>query len=509
MHRTLSLLPLFLLAACTPTVAQEPITVGRITEGELSGDDRKDEDGKIFDTWRFNARAGVTYMVTLRSDNFDAYLLAGPADGDACAPCKENDDAVGNAARVVLEEEAGGARVVRVTTWEAGESGRYTLAVDEVEAPPPPGAGPPPAGQGGSVLQPGAPVTGVLENGDRRAPYTQLQNSLYDVWTYRGSAGESLTVSLSSDDFDPFLRVYRWDGGRWRLLASNDDDRLGGTASEVVVGLPADGEYQVHAAAFQESAAGAYTLAASSTPGAAAGVAATGELPVLTPGGSVAAELAAGDPVAEDGTFFDAYRYSASAGETATFELLSETFADVLRIGVRENGAWREVARGDNGGQGLLTAVTMRFPARAEYEIRVGTSKAGGTGAYSLFSVTNVDDDTAAGSRDTTITPGQTREGRLEAGDRHGYTGAFEDAWEMTGDGQVTIDLRSSDFDSLLRFFGELPDGTWNELARNDNSGGGTDSRLVAQLISGRRYRIHVTTYDAEGTGQYRLTVSR
>jgi hypothetical protein len=503
---------LLLLAAAAPAVAQQPIAMGQLTEGELSAAaDRKDEDGKSYDTWSFTARAGATYMITLRSEDFDSYLQAGLADDEDCASCQTNDDADGSDSRVVVEAETGGARLIRVTTFEAGESGRYTLAVEEVEALPPPGAEPSPASRGGGVLRPGVVATGVLQEGDRRGPFNpRVQNSLYDVWTYRGSAGETLTLTLSSAAFDAFLRVYRWDGSRWRSAGGNDDERGGTTNSKVVLTIPADGEYQVHAAAFYEPASGAYTLTASSSPGAgpvAAAPATTDELPILAPGGSKDGALADGDPVGSDFTFYDAYRYFASAGETAIFELASEDFDTMLRIGVRENGVWREVARDNDGGRFLQSELTITFPERAEYELRVGTITAGARGAYSLFALTDIHADVEARMPPGTLTVGHTSRGTLEASDERDEGGALLDVWTLPGSegNQLTIDLRSDQFDPLLRIFAERPDGTLQLLGESEDDGMDGDSRLTVTLPANGRYRIHVTSSFVPSRGRYRL----
>jgi hypothetical protein len=512
MHRTLRRSALLLLAAAVPAGAQEPIAVGQTAAGELSG----------ADVWRFTARPGATYMITLRSQDFDAYLQVGQVAQGECDPCRTNDDADGSDARVVLGAEAGGARFIHVSASEAGESGRYTLALDEVEPLPSPGGEPSPASRGGGVLHPGVAATGVLDEGDRRAPYNPLtQNSLYDVWTYRGSAGETLTLSLTSD-FDPFVRIYEWDEDRWQRLGSSDDyEQVRTRGSKVVVTLLSDGEYQVHAAALYERAAGPYTLTLSSTPATDsvttafvtdfvtdfAAVASPDDPPFIVPGGSMAGELSAGDSVAEDGTFYDAYRYYAST-DTAAFQLLSEAFGGVLRIGVREDGVWREVAR-DDGGPGPRRQLAVVLPGQATYELRVGTHDAGRTGAYVLFADAGIANDASARLPETTIVAGQTLDGRLEPGDPPGMTGAFEDVWTLVAEGLTTIDLRSGDFDPLLEVQARPAGGTWIPVAGNDDGGAGTDSRLTYSLSPDQQYRIHVTTHRRGEGGAYTLAVSR
>jgi hypothetical protein len=504
MHRTLHLLPLVLLAAAVPAGAQEPIAVGQTAEGELSAADRKDSAGKIFDAWSFNARAGATYVITMRSKGFDSYLRAGPAAGGGCDPCQTDDDWVGSDARIVLDAGTGGARVIHVTTYQAGESGPYTLSVEEVEALPRPGAEPSPASRGGGVLQSGVAATGVLDDGDRRAPYNPAeQNSLYDVWTYRGRAGESLTLSLSSRDFDTFVRVYRWEGSGWRPLGSNDDEPGGSRNSRVVVTLPADGEYQVHAAAFGERATGAYTLTAND-PVAAAPPPTPVEGPeYIVSGFKFIGELAVGDSVADDGTFYDGYRYNHALPDTMFLELLTAEVDAVLRIGVRENGVWREVARGV--GRGSRSELAVALPRRM-YEVRVGTRGPGRTGAYVL--VPNyIRDARYAPLPEPTIIPGQTHSGRLEPGDSVGQTGVFEDAWTLVAEGLTTVQLRSGDFDPLVEVQARLTSGPWMTVARGDGRAG-TDTRATYAVSPHIRYRVRVTAQRPGQGGAYTLVAN-
>lgn len=518
MHCIPRSLALLLLAAAAPAGAQERIEVGRSVAGELTATDSTGMDDKRYDAWEFAGQAGRFYRITLRSEDFDAYLWAGPQDDeyhDDCEMCAWDDDGAGEGdAQLVVEAQDAGPMVIRVTTYNEGEVGRYTLRLEETEAPPPdPDAPPPLANSGGGRLLPGITAAGVLAREDARYAGARPpeEDAWYDVWTYRGTAGEPLTLLMSSDSFDTFLRMGRRVDGRWEELAINDD--AGGIGdSKIAVTLPADGEYEVHAGAYREYATGTYLIAAASGFGADSVVAATplvptDELPWILPGRGTDAELAAEDAVGEGGAFYDAYRYFASEGETATFALASEDFDPVLRIGMREGGVWREVARDDDGGGGMQSRLTITFPAKAEYEIRAGTFAAGVTGAYSLFGTTSIHADIVAGMPPGTLMIGHSSVGQLADGDERAEGGVPMDVWTLQGNegNALTIDLRSDDFDPLVRIFAERPDGTWQLLGENDDEGVGTDSRLRVTLPHSGTYRIHATAYRVEARGEYTL----
>jgi hypothetical protein len=299
--------------------------------------------------------------------------------------------------------------------------------------------------------------------------------------------------------------VYRWEGGRWQPLASNDDDeRLMTGNSRVVVTLPADGEYQVHAAAYRETATGTYTLTANDP--AAAPAAPIEQPEYIVPGWKLIGELAAGDSVADDGTFYDVYRYHHAFADTMIFQLLTAEIDAVLRIGVRENGVWREVAR-DDGARGSRSKLTFALP-RAMYELRVGTRGPGRTGAYVLVPDTSTHDGYER-LPEPTIIPGQTRAGRLEPGDSVGEAGVLEDVYTLVAEGLTTFHLRSGDFDPLVEVQARLTSGQWMVVARGDDRGTGPDSRVTHAVSPHLRYRVRVTPRRRGQGGAYTLVASR
>lgn len=73
--------------------------------------------------------------------------------------------------------------------------------------------------------------------------------------------------------------------------------------------------------------------------------------------------------------------------------------------------------------------------------------------------------------------------------------------WFLRADQRHTIDLRSSDFDAYLI----LRDEWGREVARDDDSGGGLNARIVFTPTFAGRYFLEVTTYRMNETGVYRL----
>ena len=70
--------------------------------------------------------------------------------------------------------------------------------------------------------------------------------------------------------------------------------------------------------------------------------------------------------------------------------------------------------------------------------------------------------------------------------------------------GQTVTITMTAGFDTFLNLIG--PDGT--VVASDDDSGGGTNSRIVLRLTAAGAYRIEATAFSASGLGAYTLTVN-
>lgn len=100
---------------------------------------------------------------------------------------------------------------------------------------------------------------GTLERGDREL---SDDGSLYDVYSFEGRAGQSITVRLESGDFDTYLILLDPDD---RKLGENDDTSQGNSNSSLTVTLPKDGTYRAIVNAYDARGRGRYVLAVSET----------------------------------------------------------------------------------------------------------------------------------------------------------------------------------------------------------------------------------------------------
>jgi CHAT domain-containing protein/Tfp pilus assembly protein PilF len=95
-------------------------------------------------------------------------------------------------------------------------------------------------------------VTGRLDQTSEQLD----DGSYYTVHTFEGTAGEVLTIQLSSEEFDAYLVLVDPDGA---TIAENDDGAEG-TNSRIVITLPTNGIYTLLATSYAAGRTGQYQL---------------------------------------------------------------------------------------------------------------------------------------------------------------------------------------------------------------------------------------------------------
>lgn len=95
---------------------------------------------------------------------------------------------------------------------------------------------------------------GTLEDGDLTIPE---DGSFYDSYPIEGKSGDSITIYLESDKFDPFVALIDDKGN---IIEQNDDISEEDSNSEIEVTIPQDGSYNVIVNAYDEGGKGEYVL---------------------------------------------------------------------------------------------------------------------------------------------------------------------------------------------------------------------------------------------------------
>ena len=195
------------------------------------------EDNSFFDLYSFEGKAGQQITIEMKSEEIDPYLiLLGPNQRDIA----QDDDGAGSKnARITVRLPADGTYTLVANSYEASESGAYTLELKASATEP-----------SRAILQ----EEGALVAG---GPVLPSDNSLYREYTFEGRAGQSVAISLESTDFEPYVAII---GPNDRLLAQNDEGSDSTKNAFLIVTLPATGRYRVMVNAYDASGRGRYTL---------------------------------------------------------------------------------------------------------------------------------------------------------------------------------------------------------------------------------------------------------
>jgi serine protease Do len=246
----------------------------------------------------------------------------------------------------------------------------------------------------------------------------------------------------------------------------------------------------------------------------------------LTIGGAMAGRLTRSDPkLPGTNRASQTWMFSAQAGQRVIVEMLS-TALDAHVI--LQDSAGAELARDDDGGEG--TNARLRYTVRrsGHYRVVANSYRPGRYGPYTVRVSEASSLPTSMHGVRGTIARGEMRTATLSRGDatvtritgmsitmdRSGRSTisnvtsqAVEfHAWLYTAQAgeAVTIELRAEGMDPLLIV--QEADGA--DLERNDDGGGGLNSRLVMTFPAAGTYRIVATTAAVPRYGTYTLTIN-
>jgi hypothetical protein len=482
------------------------ITLGQTARGSLASGDEAMRTGELYDTWRFQGRQGQRLVVRLAAGDFDPYLLVrGPGDFSA-----DNDDDTSERgsknSRLDITLPADGEYRFVATSYRPGESGAYTLSVQDAGAAATAAAAAP-APAAGAPIAVGQSVAGRIENGD-----PQLRSGEFlDAYALQGTRGQQLEIRLTATEFDPYVQI----AGPGNYSAYNDDDVDGGTSnSRLVVTLPADGAYRIVATSFRAGESGAYRLSvgatATVTPSAGTAVSAA----VLTLGRAVDGALEAGDDTLATGERVDRYAFQGRPGQRVAVDMTSRAFDSYLQL-IAPSGRLEE---NDDAGQSTNDArLESVLTESGTYAVLATSLSRGMAGAYRLgiasldaarSTVTTNAPSAAPGASAPVAAPagatlalGTPQGGRLQAGDQALPSGEFVDRYAFEGRrGQVvTVDMTSTELDPYLMVV--APGGAQQE--NDDASTTDRNARVTWVLPADGRYTVMATTYRPGESGSY------
>lgn len=350
------------LQPAPPPPEARRLNIGDSLTGTINADAPLNDEGYRVQLYRFSGRESQRIDIRLESEDFDTYLVLYRDDGEPPTRLDDNDDSDGTNSRLIRTLEGSGSYLIEVRGFSQMVEGSYTLSLTEI-APERPA----------EPIAFGAVREGVIDDRDP----TDAQNRNYDAFRFSGVEGNRVQIIARSGDFDTFLRIGSAEG-EFEVLASDDDGLGEGTDSRLSFTLPADGDYVIRVSPLSEDSEGLYSLELIDRGPAPA----PGSILV---GATARGTLSESDAAAGDGSYFDAYRIHAKAGETLVITMISNAFDAFIIVGREKDGDRFEVLVSDDDGLSDTHArLEWRVPDDGIYVIRAGSFGQGETGAYAL-----------------------------------------------------------------------------------------------------------------------------
>ena len=234
------------------------VTLGAPMTGELAETDPTvDEKGAYFDLYKISTRKGQKLVIEMTSGDVDSFVGIGrmTADSLVIADGDTDDDGGGEKnARLRFTAKEDGEYIIRAQALDANSTGSYTIKVSERVIRPP------------TILNIAAntTVSGTLSETAQEGD----DGSLYDLYRITVRAGEAVTVTMRSTEFDSYLVLGQMTDGEWSQIAF-DDDGAGGNNARLAHTFDAAGEYLIRANTVGAGKTGAYSIRVDRAAGAA------------------------------------------------------------------------------------------------------------------------------------------------------------------------------------------------------------------------------------------------
>jgi plastocyanin len=226
-------------------------------------------------------------------------------------------------------------------------------------------------------------AVGQTVNGTFTSSDPMLEDdSHYHLYTFRASAGERVTFTLRSTDFDAVLAVGRFSGAECEERCRTNDDGAGDTDARITMTFREAGEYTVRTNTFEGGELGDYTLTAERAPAAPTPVARA-----VTLDAPVTGELGEGDATLDrDGSYYEDWTFRAPYNGEMEIVLASEDFDTFLFFGTELGEEFSEEFSDDDGDgeDGTNSRLTVSVEAGTTYTIRANTYGESETGRYTL-----------------------------------------------------------------------------------------------------------------------------
>ncbi|MES2624840.1 MAG: pre-peptidase C-terminal domain-containing protein [Pseudomonadota bacterium] len=379
---------------------------GGPARGSLDSSDAVLDNYGYVDTYTFDGEAGATAVLDLRSASFDTYLQVRAPSGELFT----NDDYEGSYERslLALNLTESGEYTVEVSSYGSGATGDYTVEMTSAVV---------------ADSTANLNTAGSLSSDDG----TYSDGEYHDSFTFEGTPGQTVTIDLTSSEFDTYLILENPNGE----TEVNDDADDGAGHSQIITQLSELGTYTVHVTSYGAAETGAYDLAVNQSSGGTAAQQSNGgrDSIGLAMGESMSGALEPSDQRSDDGKLEDVYVFSGNAGDTVLVELRSNAFDTYLSM-ITPSG--QAIDNDDFDGRTDTSAIEVTLQE---------------TGRYRVLATTYGSD--AAGEYELALTPGNSGNTIVEApinANSSQIYGIFAGMADYPGDGN---DLELTDQDAL------------------------------------------------------------
>jgi len=431
------------------------------------------------DDYTFDANAGDSVSIDLTSSEFDTYIYLYDPQGNLVA---QNDD-FGSTSRSYIWHRlsSGGTYTIEVTSY-GGLIGQYQIILLANEDLPP--------GRSVTEISYGTSLEGSLSEIDGVSRF--YSGSFADDYTFEGGAGDTVTIDLTSMDFDAVMFLFDPDGN----LVNFAGDFTGSSSSFLVHWLIASGTYTLEVSSVDENATGNYRVRFAAGVEAADSVRSVKE---LSYGASIEGALTTLDGTSRLGgrRFADDYTFEGNAQDAVAIELVSEELDTYLLLYGPDGSL---LAFNDDYGESTGSYIWYSLSVEGTYTVEVTSYDINETGSYRVSLLSN--EDAGPGRSVTELQIGVAIEGSLSETDgRSRLEGShYADDFSFNGNSGdvIVVSLESSVFDTYLFLYDErgIP------LAQNDDFSGTSQSLITYELQTTGTYTVEVTSYDGLG-GEY------
>ncbi len=440
------------------------------------------DDGSYYVPHTVHGQAGEEWTILFWSDAFDPYLIVYD-DSGGVEIGRDDDSGIGYNAALTVTLPRTGPYTIVANTYSQGEYGNYEIVMLREL----------PEGQGGGQAQ---VFTGALTN----LSETLDDNSRFEVHFIDANAGEQIEVTVASDAFDTIVYILDVNGE----LVGQDDDSAGGTNSRVSVTIPTTGEYSLVVNSYEPDAYGDYTMSVRRGGGQVGGGQAGGYTPPTgsSGGGDVLyGTLSAANDRLDDNSPYAIHDVQAQSGETIEITMQSSAF-DTYLIVLDPMG--NAVAEDDDSGGGTNSRISFTAATSGAYAVFANSYGEDASGAYTI----NIrrggggGGNVGGGAVGSDVLQGTLTSSSDRMGDNTPYEMHFIQA--QSGE-SLEITMQSSAFDTYLMIL----DSDGNKIGEDDDSGGGTDSRVSVTAPATGMYTIVANAYGEAASGPYTVTVRR